>query len=323
MSWWPRRPHNSCYSCGHGWHPRGHNISLRCPNCNSENVGITPIVAFTRGRGSCIGCLILFFAIVVPLFGVLALFSFCIRLGINGSGSDHQSVASTNGQLPPPAAIHSGDRPDQNTTGNAGGTAETQKATDQKRTEESARKAKEEADAKAQTEAKRKAEAERNEKAMVGYELAKIVYHAGSRLSLGRKLAADADAEAFSGHGRESERLMGKAKAHYNEVIDRYPQTEAAEEAKQLLEGKNVPRRAVPTAPSLPKGITASDENLADKPKPPVGPVAEFDPIPSDSVVIPPGISLKLVYVRGYTRLDGVFVAPHYRMLKDIVSSRP
>ena len=32
---------NECQSCGYTWYPRGHNISIKCPNCeSSDNVEI-------------------------------------------------------------------------------------------------------------------------------------------------------------------------------------------------------------------------------------------------------------------------------------------
>lgn len=29
----PKRPLNRCWECGHTWHPRGKDLSLRCPAC--------------------------------------------------------------------------------------------------------------------------------------------------------------------------------------------------------------------------------------------------------------------------------------------------
>lgn len=34
------RPRNWCRDCGHAWYPRGNNLSVRCPECRSERVGI-------------------------------------------------------------------------------------------------------------------------------------------------------------------------------------------------------------------------------------------------------------------------------------------
>jgi hypothetical protein len=31
-----RRPMNQCANCGYTWHPRGHDLSTRCPNCGSR-----------------------------------------------------------------------------------------------------------------------------------------------------------------------------------------------------------------------------------------------------------------------------------------------
>lgn len=35
-----KRPQNKCKSCGNTWHPRGKNISSKCPNCGSNHVSV-------------------------------------------------------------------------------------------------------------------------------------------------------------------------------------------------------------------------------------------------------------------------------------------
>jgi hypothetical protein len=37
----PRRPLNECRACRYTWHPRGHNVSSRCPQCGSSDVQIS------------------------------------------------------------------------------------------------------------------------------------------------------------------------------------------------------------------------------------------------------------------------------------------
>lgn len=37
------RPKNRCDDCSYTWHPRGKNVSLRCPNCRSTNVSVVTI----------------------------------------------------------------------------------------------------------------------------------------------------------------------------------------------------------------------------------------------------------------------------------------
>ena len=32
------RPQNECRDCSYTWYPRGHNISLQCPNCGSNDI---------------------------------------------------------------------------------------------------------------------------------------------------------------------------------------------------------------------------------------------------------------------------------------------
>lgn len=34
-----KRPQNKCKKCGYTWYPRGKRISLKCPNCGSNEVG--------------------------------------------------------------------------------------------------------------------------------------------------------------------------------------------------------------------------------------------------------------------------------------------
>jgi hypothetical protein len=255
------------------------------------------------------------------LLAVVGLFSCCICPGILIPGSNFQAVGST--PQPPlgtsvPARDNSNGKQVGDTKDNGGGN----KPTDPQRAEEIARKAKEEAEkqaqAQAEAEVKRKADAERIEKQMVEYELAKVVYHASSRLALGRKLAADAEAEALRGHDQESRRLADKAKTYFKEVVDRYPDTEAADDAKQLLDGKDVPRRVILPRPSLPTGAVASEDDLADKAKPPPGVGRPFEPLVPGSIAIPPGISVKIVLVRAYSRQDGTAVAAHYRTLSEV-----
>src|SRR5471032_831930 len=40
-----KRSQNKCKKCGYTWHPRGKNMSLKCPSCGSSEVGCasTPI----------------------------------------------------------------------------------------------------------------------------------------------------------------------------------------------------------------------------------------------------------------------------------------
>jgi hypothetical protein len=36
----PMRPLNRCRACGDTWHPRGQDVSDRCPTCGSAKVGL-------------------------------------------------------------------------------------------------------------------------------------------------------------------------------------------------------------------------------------------------------------------------------------------
>ena len=34
----PKQPLNTCQACEHTWHPRGHSLARRCPECGSTKV---------------------------------------------------------------------------------------------------------------------------------------------------------------------------------------------------------------------------------------------------------------------------------------------
>ena len=58
-----RRPLNHCADCGDTWHPRGRDLSHRCPYCGSRN---TSIVVLSSGNGN--GCAGLIAAVIgLPL----------------------------------------------------------------------------------------------------------------------------------------------------------------------------------------------------------------------------------------------------------------
>src|SRR5262245_22222288 len=46
---WTQRPQNSCTKCGYTWYPRGHDLSSRCPNCGSAQVGLVPVAGAVGG----------------------------------------------------------------------------------------------------------------------------------------------------------------------------------------------------------------------------------------------------------------------------------
>ena len=151
--------------------------------------------------------------------------------------------------------------------------------------------------------AKAKAEAERLDVEMVRYELAAAEFYGGHRVQRARQLGDDP---------KRDERLVQKSQEQLQRVIDLYPDTQAAGDAKQILDSKFVPVHPLSAKPVLPKGITAKEEEVAVT-------VTDFptklppDP-PLPSIVIS-GCNAKLVYVRGYTRSDGVFVQHHYRLV--------
>jgi hypothetical protein len=48
----PLRAQNRCLACNYTWHPRGKNLSLRCPACGSRQVTYAPGAAIGAAIGS-------------------------------------------------------------------------------------------------------------------------------------------------------------------------------------------------------------------------------------------------------------------------------
>ena len=42
------RPQNKCKNCYYTWYPRGHNISLKCPNCGSNDIDTVGLGCLTQ-----------------------------------------------------------------------------------------------------------------------------------------------------------------------------------------------------------------------------------------------------------------------------------
>jgi hypothetical protein len=172
-------------------------------------------------------------------------------------------------------------------------------------------------------------EAEIAEQQMIQYECAKAEYHAATKLSFARILAAEARGQTLRGKTLEGQRLLARAETRYREVIDLYPDTESAADAKQLLEGKDVPTRPVPPPPTLPGGIKASEDDIReqDKDKKESSPTAKpLADVSGPVYVVRPASRVgpvyvgyptfgrpRTVYVRAYTRKDGTHVRSHYR----------
>jgi hypothetical protein len=171
--------------------------------------------------------------------------------------------------------------------------------------------------------------AERAELAMLEYEIAKAEHHAARKLHIGRTLATDAKSNLATAPAKEYDRLLLRSQGWYKEVNALYPDTQAAADARQLLNGKKVPIRPAPPAPSLPPEVKASDEDIRETAvaqgsptsatTTPVGdqstPVAQSSD--TGSVAWSPGT----VAVRGYYRKDGTYVRPHQRTKADHTTS--
>ncbi|QJX00321.1 hypothetical protein [Frigoriglobus tundricola] len=66
------RPKNRCQRCNRTWHPRGNNLSLKCPACGSPEVEIAPNPLAALSKLGLMGC-IAFGLVSVLCGGVIAL----------------------------------------------------------------------------------------------------------------------------------------------------------------------------------------------------------------------------------------------------------
>jgi transcription initiation factor TFIIIB Brf1 subunit/transcription initiation factor TFIIB len=247
------------------------------------------------GRLGCFGC----FALMVVTGGV-GFFIFLIALVALAPnlGSTHQPSPSASSRQKP--SNDSTDVPSND------------KTAEQKRKDEEAEKAKEQAETKAKEEARKAKEqadakaiieAERLELEMVLYELAVAEFYAYHRVEVARQLLAVAKGD---------EKLMQKVRQRLLDIIDLYPDTHAANDAKQILDGKFGPVRPFPSKPTLPKGITADETEDVLTKRPSTTMLPPDQTLPSIPIL---GVNPRPVYVRGYARPDKVFVQPHYRMI--------
>jgi hypothetical protein len=149
--------------------------------------------------------------------------------------------------------------------------------------------------------------------AMLAYELAKSEYHGWIELGSARTVAKDAPAEESKGNLAKAEKIRTLVRQRYRDITTLYPESQAASDAKDLLLGKSPPRRPAPPRPKLPDGVKASEEDL--RPKLAVeSPSSAKDAAATSAAAAGPTPSNgKTVYVRGYYRADGTYVAPHYR----------
>jgi hypothetical protein len=77
-----------------------------------------------------------------------------------------------------------------------------------------------------------------------------LEYHGAVKLRLIYQIFDDAEAEWARGNQRPAQELERRAKTHLQLLLDRYPGTQAARDAQDLLDGKKPPRRPLPPVPS-------------------------------------------------------------------------
>jgi hypothetical protein len=165
---------------------------------------------------------------------------------------------------------------------------------------------------------------------MLNYELAKAEYHGWLEVRLAkREIDSGKDAE-FKGDPGKGYKFALMGRDWLRDISKRYPGTIAADEASILLAGKSIEDRECPPAPKLPIGVKAKEVNVLakdfDRSRSENRPVTSpsdpgyssgspvSDPyVPSSNRGSSSSGSSGDVYVRGYTRKDGTYVAPHYR----------
>jgi hypothetical protein len=249
-------------------------------------------------------------------FGAMAFGAFLLLTGWVLIGTDKPSTGDSDKRLvdQPSAALVTPEQPAAalpNIAEPAHVTSERAQDIDEGMNEQPQSKARAGADAKVRTDAER---AEMAEQAMVLYELAKAEFDAAWRLKTGRMLAEAAQERNAREEWRERERLLETAKTIYEEIMRRFPDTRAGEDAAELLAGKDPPHRPIPPKPSLPTGISADEDELPPNRPPDLAKDSSSrGPVLGGAPMLGPTGGPKTVYVRGYTRKDGTYVRPHYR----------
>lgn len=76
------RPQNQCDVCNYTWHPRGKNVSLRCPACGARSVSIP-----ARPSVDTKGCGIVAAAVLGIPFGICILSNVVSSLASHGRGA--------------------------------------------------------------------------------------------------------------------------------------------------------------------------------------------------------------------------------------------
>lgn len=163
------------------------------------------------------------------------------------------------------------------------------------------------------------AEQDRSDAAMAEYEAAKAEYHAAEKLRLARQLKWLSESARTKGNDREATRLSDSADLWYSSITRFYPETEAADDPKALLNGEDVAERAMPPLPKLPAGVTAQTIDVVDKAvrTAAANKTGKASADSTGDYSGPAGFvtagGSKTVHVRSYTRKDGTVVRAHSR----------
>ena len=195
------RPKNVCGECGWRWHPRGHNRSLLCPGCGSDDVRVVQYSA---------GCLALTIGpTVLVLLSCCGLIGFAIFHGDKGSTSDRQTEQVSVPARPAHQTVVTVSSA-KKTEASGRSEAKTSKEDDERLRKEKADKSKRDAEAEKERQAAReKAKRELDEK------------DAQTLLLFAKDLISSKKTDAAI------ERL--------EKILQKYPNTDAAKEARDLL----------------------------------------------------------------------------------------
>jgi len=289
----------SCPRCRQRQNIRTSSLGMirRCQACGHK-VRVSQFLLLKQAVGKLIGT-----GITVAVLGLVCNWLFCSSRPRNDDG---QFANNATAPVPAPG------------TGNDAAAKEEQAQSSREKAEQEAQAIAEAEKAEAdRLEQERKDKAEKlqaeTERLKREYRQALAAYEADKKLRMARTLANDAALERAKGKQSESERLVEKARERFREILDAYPDTQAAADAQELLDGKNPPPRP---AIQGPKPLPSSAE-LQREPSSGSSSKSTYDPMspsPGEARQEPSSGNLsKPVHVSGYTRKDGTQMRPYDR----------
>jgi hypothetical protein len=159
--------------------------------------------------------------------------------------------------------------------------------------------------------AKYKEDKEAFDKAVIAYKAAKTEYIAAKKLDEAQQMYKASLKDGAS------KLLKEYANQRWRDIIERYPDTESAKDAKILLDGGEVVAREVGAEPVPP--IPPTEPGSSSSPQFPTValsdiPNGDYKTTGTGDYQTPVRLTNgKTVYVRGYTRANGTYVRPYTR----------